>query len=141
MFLEAGIEQIGGRFVVAVRSTFGFRNDVVDAAEFAEVGGSDAHGFGGEFFFGGVAPHDGGAAFRRNDGINRVLHHQYAVGDGDRQSSAAAADANDGRNDGNFQPRHLAEIVGDGFGLSAFFGMDARVSAIGIDQGEDRAAE
>ena len=42
---------------------------------------------------------------------------------------------------GTSQSRHLAQIVGDGLGLPALFRMDAGVGAVGIDQGEDRAAE
>jgi hypothetical protein len=39
----------------------------------------------------------------RNHGVNRVLHHQDAVGDGNGQRSAAAADADHGGDDGNFK--------------------------------------
>jgi hypothetical protein len=35
VFLQAGIEQGGGRFVVAVGSAFGLRDNAVNAAQFA----------------------------------------------------------------------------------------------------------
>ena len=42
---------------------------------------------------------------------------------------------------GTSQPRHLAKIVGNGFGLPALFRMNAGVGAVGIDQCEDGAPE
>jgi hypothetical protein len=126
MFLQADIEQVGGGFVIAVSAAFGFGNDIVDAAEFAQIGGRDAHGFGGQLFLGGIAPHDGGAALGRNHRVDRVLHHQNAVGNGDGQRSAAAANSDDGGDDGNFEACHLTQIVRDGLGLSTLFGMNSR---------------
>ena len=70
MFLQGNVEQIGGGFVIAMGSALGLGNDIVDAAEFAEVGSGDAHGFGGQFLLCSVAPHDGGAAFGRDDRID-----------------------------------------------------------------------
>ena len=63
MFLQRAIEQRGGGFVVDVGAAFGFGNYAIDAAQFLQVFGGDAHGFSGEGFFAGIAPHDGGAAF------------------------------------------------------------------------------
>src|SRR5579864_2444408 len=122
-------------------SAFGFGDDVVDATEIAEVSGGDAHGFGGELFLGGVAPHDGGAAFGRDDRVDRVFHHENAIGYRDGERAAAATYADNGCNDRNLQAGHLAQVVGDGFGLSALFGLHPGICAVSVDQGEDRAAE
>ena len=45
-----------------------------------------------------------------------------AVTDGDCQRAAASSLAGNCHDDGNFDPDHLAQVVGDGFSLSALFG-------------------
>ena len=55
-----------------------------------------------------------------------IFQHQDAVGDGNSQRSAASTFACDSRHDGNLKARHLAQVTGDGFGLAAFFGAQAR---------------
>ena len=42
---------------------------------------------------------------------------------------------------GRFQASHFAEVQGDGFGLAALLGVDAGVSAHGVDKRDDRPAE
>ena len=65
--------------------------------------------------------------------------HQHAIGDGDRQRASAAAFAGDGGDERNLQPRHLAQVVGDGFGLSALFGAQAGIRADYVNQRDHRA--
>src|SRR5208282_4925399 len=60
---------------------------------------------------------------------------------GDSQRSAAAANSDHGRDDRNFQARHLAQVVCDGLGLSPFFGMNSRVGAVSIHQGKNWPVE
>ena len=57
------------------------------------------------------------------------------------KASARAAFTSDGDNDGNGQPRHLAEIAGDGFSLAALFGVDAGIRAGRVNERQYRAAE
>src|SRR6185437_11904015 len=44
-------------------------------------------------------------------------------------------------NDGHLEAGHLAEVEGDGFGLAAFLGLDARIGSGGINKGQHRAAK
>src|SRR5450755_3114549 len=124
--------------MIAVGSAFGLGNDVIDAAQFLQVGGGDAHGLSSKFFLGGVAPHDGGAAFGRDHRVYRILHHQNAVGDRDRKCAAASADADHSGDDWHFESRHFAQVVGNGLGLAALFGMNSGISSVSIDKSEDR---
>ena len=77
-------------------------------------------GFGG-FVFGGVAPEDGGASFRRNDGVDGAFEDEDAVGDGKAERAAGAAFAGDDGDDGDAEAGHFAHIAGDGLGLAALF--------------------
>ena len=89
-------------------------------------------------FLAGIAPHDRRAALRRNHRVDAVLLHQHAVGDGDRQRASASAFAGDGGDERHFQPRHLAQVVGDGFSLSALLGAQAGIRADDVDQRDHR---
>src|SRR5713101_3902548 len=46
-----------------------------------------------------------------------------------------------GDDDGHGQPRHLAEVAGDGLSLAALLGVNPRVGAGRIHEGEDGPAE
>ena len=52
-FCRTGIEQGSGGLVVNVGASLGFGHDAVDASQFAQVFGGDAHGLGGQLFLGG----------------------------------------------------------------------------------------
>src|SRR5205807_7415329 len=73
--------------------------------------------------------------------INRVLHHEIAVGYRNGQRAAAAAFPGDGSNDWNLHARHLAQIPCNGFRLAALFRTQPGISARSIDKSKDRAAE
>ncbi len=90
---------------------------------------------------GGVLPHDGGAAFGRDDGVDGVLEHEDAVGDCERERAAGAAFAGDGGDGGDAEAGHFEEVAGDGFGLAALFGTEAGVGSGAVDEGEDGAVE
>ncbi len=49
--------------------------------------------------------------------------------------------ADHGGDDGGLQARHDAQVPGDGLALATLFGVDARVGAGGIDEGQDRHLE
>ncbi len=67
---------------------------VVDDLELLEVARRHLHRLGRVLGIGVVAPQDGGAAFRRDHRVDRVLQHVDAVGrgDGERPARAAFAD-------------------------------------------------
>src|SRR5579875_4216125 len=85
-----------------------------------------------------IAPENGRTAFRRNDGIDGILHHDDLVADRNGQSAPAAALAVDYYDDGNRQLGNLFEVIGNGLSLAAFFSADAWISARGIHPGDDR---
>ena len=88
-----------------------------------------------------VAPENRGAAFGRDDAVDRVLLHQDAIADRDAQRAAAAPLAGDDDDDRHLQHRHLAQVEGDRFGDAALFGFDARIRRRRIDEDDDRPAE
>src|SRR5690606_2993539 len=81
------------------------------------------------------------AHFRGNDRVPRVLHHEHPVAHADGQRAAAAAFAGDDADDGNFQKRHLPNILRDGDALTALLRLDARIRAYHVDQGDDGPAK
>src|SRR5207302_10408059 len=99
VFLQTGVQQRSGGFLVTVGAAFRLRYGGVDAAQLDQVRGRYAQRLGRQFLLAGIAPHDGSATLGRDDGINRVLHHQNPVSDGDRQGTTAAPFSRDGGND------------------------------------------
>src|SRR3974390_2232768 len=136
--LEDVAEELGGAFVIAVRSAVGLRDDFVDNAEFLQIVGHDLHGDGRSFGLRGVAPDDGSAAFRRDHGVKAVFENVHFVADGDGERAAGPAFTGNGDDYWNREPRHFAEIARNGFALSALFGVDTGVSAGRVDEREDR---
>src|SRR5688572_20489343 len=67
---ERFLEQGGGLDVIFVGAPGGLRDDEVDDVEGEQVFGGDAQGGGGPRGLRGVLPEDGGAAFRRDDGVD-----------------------------------------------------------------------
>src|SRR6266700_3709834 len=132
----------GGRgIVVEMRSAVRLGNDLIDDRHFFQVRRGNAQSLRGNLFLGRVTPHDGSTALRRNDRVNRVFHHEYAVGHSQRQRTSAAAFSGDGGNDGDLNARHLAQVVGDCFRLAALFRAQAGKSTRRIDEGKDRPPE
>ena len=68
--------------------------------------------------------------------VDRIFHHQHAVSHGNGQRAPAAAFAGNRRHDGNLQAHHLAQIVGDGFRLAAFFGAQSGICAGSVHESE-----
>ena len=137
------LKEGGGLFGVAVGSAEGFVDDGIDDAVLEIVLGGEIQGDGGGVvgLLVGLLPEDRGTALGGDDGVPGVLEHGYAVGDGDAEGSARAAFTDDDGDDGDFQPAHLAEVDGDGLGLSAFFCSQTRVSARGVYEGDDGESE
>src|SRR5438067_12368085 len=104
-----------------MRSSGGLGDDFVDHSQLDHVFSSDLQGLGGEIALAGVAPHDGGAPFGSNYGIDAVLEHEHAVGNSNRQGAARAALSGNGGDDGHLEASHLAQISSDGLRLAALF--------------------
>src|SRR5215467_15625805 len=82
-----------------------------------------------------VPPEDRGTAFRGYNRIDSVFQHQHTVtyGNGERPS-ASPFPVYDHHNR-NRQFRNLFQVMGNSFGLAAFFGPNAWISAGSIDKG------
>src|SRR6185436_21175030 len=57
------------------------------------------------------------------------------------ERAARAALADHGDDDRHAQARHFEQVSADGLGLAALLGVDAGISAGGVDEGEYRQAE
>ena len=112
----------------------GFGHDGVDASQLDQIFGGNPHSLGSEVALFGVAPHDRGAGFRGDHGINGVLHHEDAVRDRYGQRPARSTFAGDGSDDRHLESRHFTQVVGNGFGLAALFCPHAGVGPGHIDQ-------
>src|SRR5207302_10010958 len=80
-------------------------------------------------------------ALGRDHRVDRVLLHQHAVGDGDRDGAARAALADDARDRRHGQAQHRGLRTGDRAALSVLLGDDSRVRAGRVDQRYQREAE
>jgi hypothetical protein len=85
---ERVLEEARGGVVVRVRALTGLRDDRVHDAEVDAVQGVGPEGGRGLLGLAGVSPEDGRTPLGRDDGVDRVLLHQHAVGyrDGDRSA-------------------------------------------------------
>src|SRR2546430_13578878 len=119
----------GSFFVIRMRATFGFSDDAINTTELLQIRGCDLERLSCQFFFRGVTPHNRGAALGRNYRIDRVLHHQNAICDGDPQRAATAAFSGNYGDNWHFQTRHLAKIARDRLGLSSLFCAKPGISA------------
>ncbi len=86
-----------------MRAACGLRNDLVDDAEVVQVLRPDLHVFGGLGYGALVFPEDGGAAFRRNYGIERIFEHHDGIAHSYAQGSTASALSDDDVNYGDSQ--------------------------------------
>ncbi len=86
-------------------------------------------------------PQDGGAAFRRNDRVSRILQHQHGIAHGNSQCAAGTAFADDGADDGHFQLGHHIQVLADSLGLTALFRAHAGIGAGRINECHDGNAE
>ncbi|CNU54349.1 Uncharacterised protein [Salmonella enterica subsp. enterica serovar Bovismorbificans] len=69
------------------------------------------------------------------------MQHIHFIAHANRQCAAGAAFANHGADDRYVQTRHLTQVAGDGFRLTTLFRAHARVSARGVDEGDNRHVE
>ena len=111
------------------------RHDLVNDAEFQQVFGGHAQGFGGFLGVGRAPPQDGRAAFRRNHRINRIFQHHHIVAGGQGDGPAGASLADNGDDDRHLGAEANLNGAGDGLGLAAFLGVDSGIGAGGVDEG------
>ena len=130
-----------GCLMVVVGAAFRFRDDLVDQPHFEQVRRGDLQCLRGNFGFTGIAPHDRSAALWRDHRVHRIFQHVHAIADRDRQRAAGTAFTGDDHQNRHREPRHFAQIMSDRFGLTALFGIDARISAWRIDEDKDRPPE
>ena len=123
-----------------VRTSLGLRDDRVDDAELEAVGGVRLERRRRLPRLARVAPQDRGAALRRDDRVDRVLLHQHAIGDGDRDRAARSALADDARDGRDVQPHHRRLRARDRAALAVLLGRDARIRTGRVDHRDERKA-
>ena len=131
----------GRRGRIVMGPAEGFGDDLVAQTHPGQILGGDLESFGRLGGGGAITPQDGGAAFGADDRIIGVLEHEHPVGHANAQRAARTALAQDRRDDGHLQQKHLAQVDGDGLGDVAFLGADAGVGPGRVDQGDDRQVE
>src|SRR5579862_9871081 len=131
-------QRLGGFVRIGVGACSGFGHDAVDNAQFQKIGCGHFERGCGARCEAGITIDDGGAALRRNEAIDRVLHHVNPIAHSESQSAAAAAFANYDDNYGNAQARHFPQVLRYGFGLAALLGILAVIRTGSIEQGNNR---
>ena len=127
--------------MVIVGATEWLGDDPINDAELGEVLGAKFQCRSGFWSMFAMFPKNGGAAFRTDDRIVGVLHHEHAVSNADAECATAAAFTDDHSDDGRAEQHHLTQIECDGFGNVAFLSADAGESTGGVDQCDDGQAE
>src|SRR5882762_4701759 len=138
--VEHDVEKPSGLLVIGMGASFRFGDNLIDDAQFLQVGGRNFQRDSRRFRLGRVAPHNGRAAFRRNHGIETVLENIHAVADGYGQRAARSAFAGHGHNNRHRQAGHLAQVQRDRLRLAALLGVEAGVRALRIDKRKNRPA-
>ena len=83
-----------------------------------------------------IAAHPSG----RDDRVDRVLLHQHAIGDRDRDRAPGAPFADDARDGRDVQAHHRRLRARDRAPLAVLLGRDARIRAGRVDQRDERKA-
>src|SRR5499433_168795 len=140
-FPEGDAEILGRLLPVAMRPAQRLRHHAVDDAELEEVGRGHPHQLGRLLGLGSLAPQDGRAPLGRDDGVDRVLEHEYAIAHPDGEGASATALAGDHAHDRRAEARHLAQVARDGLPLPALLGAETGIGAGRVDEGHDGLAE
>ena len=124
-----------------MRAARRLRDDAINQAKREQVLRRQPQGFCRRFRESRIAPENRGTAFGRDHRVDRILQHHHLIADADGERAARSAFARHGDDHRHAQPRHLAQVVSDGFGLAALFGVNARIGARRVDEREDRPLE
>ena len=138
---ERRLEQRSRLVVVVLRPALGLGDDAVDHAQLQAVPRVRLERAGRLLRLVAVAPEDQRAPLGRDHRVDRVLLHQHAVGDGERDRAARAALADDARDGRHAEAQHRGLRARDRAALPVLLRRDARVRAGRVDQRHDREAE
>src|SRR6266516_759941 len=105
-FLQTFPQEASGLVWIHVGAALGLGDDPVDDAELEAVDGVRLERRSRLLRLAGVPPENGRATFGRDDGVDRVLLHQHAVGERSRNRTARAALADHAGHDRNSQSSH-----------------------------------
>src|SRR5688572_29131 len=140
--VEMGEERLpqeqGSLVVRLVGAALRLGDDPVDDTELEAVRGVRFERRCGLLRLGGVAPKNRGAALRRDHGVDGVLLHEHAVGDGDRDGAAGAPLADDDSDRRDLEPQHARLRPGDRSPLAVLLRRDAGVCARRVDERDER---
>src|ERR1700730_7822417 len=117
------------------------RHDAVDDAQALQLRRRDTHELRRFRRLRGLAPQDGRTAFGRDDGVDAVLEHEDPAAHPDGKRAPAPALPRDHADDGRGEPRHLAKVARDGFGLAPLLRPQAGIGAGSVDEGQDGLPE
>src|SRR5581483_4627501 len=140
---EDAAEDRRGATRIAVRAARGFAHDLVDDAHRREVRGGQAEELGRarDGIVAAAPVEDRRGALRPDHGVPRMLLHDDAVRDGQRERAAAAALADHGGEDRYAEPCERRAAPRDRLRLAALLGADAGIRALRVDEREDRQRE
>jgi hypothetical protein len=127
--------------VIGVRTACGLGDERVNDPELEQVRSGQPHRLRGALRFRGTAPQDGGATFRRDHRVDRVLQREHYVADAERERAARATLAKDDDHDRRLQPRHQEDRLRDRLGLPALLALGTRVRAGRVDERDERQVE
>src|SRR5262245_24925637 len=105
-------KQTGRSVVIRVRAALRLGNDGVDHAELEAVNRVGPEGGGRLLRLARIAPENGCCALGRDDGVDRVLLHQDAIGNRRCDRAAGAALTDDAGDDRDTETRHPCLRVG-----------------------------
>lgn len=130
----------GGR-PIAVRTSEGLGDDLIDQPELEEIGGGYAEGGRGLGREGAVFPKNAGTPFGGDNGIVGIFQNEDAIGHADAEGASTAALANDDGDDGDTKVKHFANIDGNGLGHVPFFTGDTGEGSRSVNEGDDGQAK
>ncbi len=118
-----------------------FRHDLVGQPQAHEVLGGHGQRRGHLARLGRVLEQDRRARLGRDDRVVRVLEHDEPVAEADGERASTAAFADPHAHDRDRQGRQGRQALGDGPGHAALLRLEARESALRVEERHEREAE
>jgi hypothetical protein len=121
-----------------MRAALGLGHHRIDDAELEAVSGVGLERRSSLLRLSGIAPEDRGATLRRNHRIDRVLLHEHAVCNGDRDRATRSSLTDDAGDARHAQAQHRELRAGDPTSLAVLLRDDTRIGARRVHERDDR---